>query len=364
MPKMKITYMAFLGMLIALLVSCAENSTPTISEVDNSNISETTQSEQQSTPQSDTDIIGNSTTSKGEGLVVNEKEILTNTFQDFIPYNPNFVNCVIDITLEQEGLSLVDLLNTIEDDLEKISEYWQIYGPNCLSFLTEEEFKLLNSPLTDASGNPLIEEAEEPGRIQFSANDIGTTLRGTFMQGDSSPNYVFAANAGQLLQLELRTKDPKLNISLYGPNPMDITPFRSTKILLPDNGDYLFFINNLKPGNDYAVDILITDPNVQRIQFNAGESSTILSGGIVRGESGPVYIFQANAQQLLNTTITTFEDNGSIDIISPSGTLIAANQKDIELVLPETGDYLMQVNPIRGNVSFDVIFEILSVPNN
>ena len=145
---------------------------------------------------------------------------------------------------------------------------------------------------------------------------------------------------------------------------MDFTPFRSTKILLPDNGDYLFFINNLETNNDYAVDILITDPLVQRIQFTAGESSTILSGGIVRGESGPVYIFQANAQQLLNTTITTFEENGSIDIISPSGILLATNQKDIELVLPETGDYLMQVNPIRGNVSFDVSFEILSVPNN
>ena len=355
---MKTTYMAFLGMLIALTVSCAENSTPTISEGDNSDISKTTQSEQQPTPQPDTDTIGNNTTSKDEELVGNEKETLTNTFQDFIPYNPNFVNCVIDTTLEQASMSLTDLLNTIKNDVEKISEYWQTFGPNCLSFLTEEEFKLLNSPLTDALGNPLIKEAEEPSRIQFSANDIGTTLRGTFMPGDSSPNYVFAANAGQLLQLELRTKDPKLNISLYGPNPMDITPFRSTKILVPDNGDYLFFINNLEPNNDYAVDILITDPLVQRIQFNVGESSTILSGGIVRGESGPVYIFQANAQQLVNATITTLEENGSIDIISPSGTLISANQKDIELVLPETGDYLMQVNPIRGNVSFEVIFEI------
>ena len=360
---MKITYMAFLGMLIALMVSCAENSTPTISEVDNSDISKTTQS-QQPTPQPDTDTIGNSTTSKDEELVVNEKEILTNTFQDFIPYNPNFVNCVIDTTLEQEGLSLVDLLNTIEDDVEKINEYLQIYGPNCLSFLTEEEFKLLNSPLTDASGNPLIEEAKEPGRIQFSANDIGTKLRGTFMQGDSSPNYVFAANAGQLLQLELRTKDPKLNISLYGPNPMDITPFRSTKILVPDNGDYLFFINNLETNNDYAVDILITDPLVQRIQLNAGENSTILSGGIVRGQSGPVYIFQANAQQLLNATITTLEENGSIDIVTPSGKIIAQDKKDIELPFPENGDYLMQVNPIRGNVSFEVTFKILSVPSN
>jgi len=71
-----------------------------------------------------------------------------------------------------------------------------------------------------------------------------------------------------------------------------------------------------------------------------------------------VYLFQANAQQLLNATITTLEENGSIDIVSPSGTLITANQKDIELVLPETGDYLMQVNPIRGNVSFEVTFEI------
>ena len=100
---MKITYMAFLGMLIALMVSCAENSTPTISEVDNSDISKTTQSQQP-----DTDTIGNSTTSKDEEVVGNEKEILTNTFQDFIPYNPNFVNCVIDTTLEQEGLSLTD----------------------------------------------------------------------------------------------------------------------------------------------------------------------------------------------------------------------------------------------------------------
>ena len=192
-------------------------------------------------------------------------------------------------------MSLTDLLNTIENDVEKISEYWQTFGPDCLSFLTEEEFKLLNSPLTDASGNPLTQEAEEPGRIQFSANDIGTTLRGTFMQGDSSPNYVFAANAGQLLQLELRTKDPKLNISLYGPNPMDITPFRSTKILLPDNGDYLFFINNLKPSNDYAVDILITDPLVQR-------SSSREESFVVKAVP---YIFQANAQQLLNASITT-----------------------------------------------------------
>ena len=151
MPKMKIIYMAFFGILISLTISCAENSTSTIAEVHNSDISKTTQSQQQPTPQPDTVTSGDSTTSKDEELIGNEKEILTDTFQDFIPYNPNFVNCVIDTTLEQEGLSLIDLLNTIEDDVEKINEYWQIYGPNCLSFLTEEEFKLLNSPLTDAS---------------------------------------------------------------------------------------------------------------------------------------------------------------------------------------------------------------------
>ena len=358
MSKIKTTLMVLLGMFISLMVSCAENTTSTTMGVDNSNLSKTTQPSPIASNQSDTDTVGNSTTSKEEELVRNEKEILTNTFEDFIPYNPNFVNCIIDTTLENEEISLTDLLNTIENDVEKISEYWQTFGPNCLSFLTEEEFKLLNSPLTDALGNPLIEEAEEPGRIQFSANDIGTTLRGTFMAGDSSPNYVFAANAGQLLQLELRTENLNAYIALYGPNPLSITPFRSTKILLPDNGDYLFYVNYLEPNNDYAVDILITDPIVQRIQFNAGESSTILSGGIVRGESGPVYLFQANAQQLLNARITTLEENGSIDIVSPNGTFVAVNQKDIEISLPETGDYLMQVNPIRGNVSFEVTFEI------
>ena len=364
MPKIKTTLMVLLGMFISLMVSCAENTTSTTMGVDNSNLSKTTQPSPIASTQSDTDTVGNSTTSKEEELVRNEKEILTNTFQDFIPYNPNFVNCIIDTTLENEEISLTDLLNTIENDVEKIIEYWQTFGPNCLSFLTEEEFKLLNSPLTDALGNPLIEEAEEPGRIQFSANDIGTRVQGTFMQGDGSPNYVFAANAGQLLQLELRTENLNAYIALYGPNPLSITPFRSTKILLPDNGDYLFYVNKLESNNDYAVDILITDPTVQRIQFNAGESSTILSGGIVRGESGPVYLFQANAQQSLKATINTLEENGSIDIVAPSGRIISQDQKDIELSLPETGNYLMQVNPIRGNVSFELIFEILSVPTN
>tara|TARA_Y100001970_G_scaffold168614_1_gene206197 strand:+ start:77 stop:1144 length:1068 start_codon:yes stop_codon:yes gene_type:complete len=354
MAKMKITFIVLLGISIALTISCTGNSTSTNTEDNNSDISETAQSSQQSAAQPDID----SSTSSNTELAGNENEILTKTFQDFIPYNPNFVNCIIDTTLENEEISLTDLLNTIENDVEKISEYWQTFGPNCLSFLTAEENKLLNSPLTDASGNPLIEEAEEPGRIQFSADDIGTRVQGTFIQGDSSPNYVFAANAGQLLQLDLRTENSNANIALYGPNPLSITPFRSTKILLPDNGDYLFFVNYLEPNNDYVVDILITDPTVQRIQFNEGESSTSLSGAIVRGESGPIYLFQANAQQLLNATITTLEENGSLDIVSPSGTLIAANQKDIELLLPETGDYLMQVNPIRGNVSFEVIFEI------
>ena len=82
---MKIIYMAFFGILISLTISCAENSTSTIAEVHNSDISKTTQSQRQPTPQPDTDTPGDSTTSKDEGLIGNEKEILTDTFQDFIP---------------------------------------------------------------------------------------------------------------------------------------------------------------------------------------------------------------------------------------------------------------------------------------
>ena len=66
----------------------------------------------------------------------------------------------------------------------------------------------------------------------------------------------------------------------------------------------------------------------------------------------------------MNASITTLEENGSIDIVTPSGKIIAQDKKDIELPLPENGDYLMQVNPIRGNVSFEVTFKILSVPSN
>ena len=129
MPKIKTTLMVLLGMFISLMVSCAENTTSTTMGVDNSNLSKTTQPSPIASTQPDTDTVGNSTTSKEEELVRNEKEILTNTFQDFIPYNPNFVNCIIDKTLEKAGMSLTDLLNTIKDDVEKISEYWQTFGP-------------------------------------------------------------------------------------------------------------------------------------------------------------------------------------------------------------------------------------------
>jgi len=354
---MKTIFIILLGMFIGLTTSCSSNSTSANTGVDNSGISKTTQPSTQSAAQTDMD----STTSQNAELTGNEKEILTNTFRDFIPYNPNFVDCIVDKTLEQADIAITDLLNIIEAESDKIQEYWQTFGPNCLSSLTEEEVKLLNSPLTDASGNPLIEETEEPGRIQFSTDDIGITLKGTFVTGDSSPNYVFQASEGQLLQLELITENPNANISLYGPNPIAIDSFTVTKMLLPDNGDYLFFINNLEPNNDYTVDILITDPTVQRVQFNAGETSTTLQGGILRGESGPVYLFQASAQQLLGATIITLEENASFDIIAPSGTLLAINQMNVERLLPETGDYLMQINPIRGNVSFEIVLEITSM---
>ena len=78
--KKKITYMASLGILIVLTVSCAENSTSTITKIDNSDISETTQSGQQPTPQSDTDTVGNNTSIKEE-LAGNEKEILPIRFK-------------------------------------------------------------------------------------------------------------------------------------------------------------------------------------------------------------------------------------------------------------------------------------------
>ena len=99
------------------------------------------------------------------------------------------------------------------------------------------------------------------------------------------------------------------------------------------------------------------------VQFQAGTSSATVSGGILRGEAGPVYGLVAAAGQRMEITITSLEENASFDVLRPSGEYliseIAGQEFEFSAILPEDGEYLITTNALRGNVSFDLNISIL-----
>ena len=215
-----------------------------------------------------------------------------------------------------------------------------------------------------------IEEEEETPteqpaqRIQFTPDDIGAIIEGGILQGDASPLYVLRANAQQLMQLTLTSLEDNASLDVEAPNGEKlVTGITRTKILLPADGDYLIYINPLRGNVSYSLDALITNVvQYAPVQFQSGTSSTTISGGILRGETGPVYGLVAAAGQRMEITITSLEENASFDVLTPSGEYLLSEIEGQEFKfsgnLPENGEYLITTNALRGNVSFDLDISI------
>ena len=214
------------------------------------------------------------------------------------------------------------------------------------------------------------EEAETPTeqpaqRIQFTTGDIGEIIEGSILEGDLTPVYVLGASAQQLMQVTLTSLQGTVSLDIESPNGEKlVTGVTETKILLPADGDYLIYINSLSGDATYSLDVLITSVvEYVSVQFQAGTSSATVSGGMLRGETGPVYGLVAAAGQRMEITITSLEENASFDVLTPSGEYlineIAGQEFEFSAILPEAGEYLITTNALRGNVSFDLNISIL-----
>ena len=214
------------------------------------------------------------------------------------------------------------------------------------------------------------EEAETPTeqpaqRIQFTTGDIGEIIEGSILEGDLTPVYVLGASAQQLMQVTLTSLQGTVSLDIESPNGEKlVTGVTETKILLPADGDYLIYINSLSGDATYSLDVLITSVvEYVSVQFQAGTSSATVSGGMLRGETGPVYGLVASTGQRMEITITSLEENASFDVLTPSGEYliseIAGQEFEFSSILPEDGEYLITTNALRGNVSFDLNISIL-----
>ncbi len=95
----------------------------------------------------------------------------------------------------------------------------------------------------------------------------------------------------------------------------------------------------------------------QEVKFETGGTSATVEGAVIRGERD-VYRLEANAGQQLNLAISSLEDNGVFDLYSPDGSLIANGQVETSVQLPATGEYIVLIGGIRGNVSYTLDISI------
>lgn len=99
-----------------------------------------------------------------------------------------------------------------------------------------------------------------------------------------------------------------------------------------------------------------------RIRFAKGDSSTTLSGGVVRGERAE-YLLGAKRGQTMTIKITSLEDNAVFQIEGPSGDYLKnAGETDDATTwtgsLPSDGDYKIIVGGTRGNTEFKLTVSI------
>ncbi len=100
----------------------------------------------------------------------------------------------------------------------------------------------------------------------------------------------------------------------------------------------------------------------KRIKFPRGRTSTVINNAVLRDEADQ-YILNARAGQRMSIDISSVEDNASFEIVRPDKTQLPGAGFDDDArhwtgELPETGDYIIEVAPTRGNATYRLKIEI------
>ena len=90
-----------------------------------------------------------------------------------------------------------------------------------------------------------------------------------------------------------------------------------------------------------------------RISFDKGKTSKTVGNSVVRG-TRDTYLVGANKGQQMNLKITSLENNGVYDVISPDGKTLQQEATNWNGTLPTNGDYQIIVGGTRGNATYEL----------
>jgi hypothetical protein len=191
-----------------------------------------------------------------------------------------------------------------------------------------------------------------PQQIRFAAGATSATVNGQLASGQFA-TYVLDAFAGQMMTINA----PNTYITLISPSGAllrSVLP-NSVSQLLPESGRYSLQFSTVA-GNtvNYSATVSITGlPNrtsvSERIQFQTGSSGAQVYGQVT-GQQQNSYVLYAFGGQRMQINI----DNGTLTVVSPSGSPLVRGEvtaqpvRSFNQVLPETGDYLINVSVPAG----------------
>ena len=95
----------------------------------------------------------------------------------------------------------------------------------------------------------------------------------------------------------------------------------------------------------------------RRVEFEPDTSRSVISDSVLRGDRD-VYLLKANGGQQMSVNVQSLEENAVLDVISPSGYILAFSALNETLVLPHTGDYRVVIGGTRGNATYELTISI------
>ena len=217
-----------------------------------------------------------------------------------------------------------------------------------------------DSPSTEEPTEETFTPSEGAIRVQFAPGDIGTVIDGGVIRGESPAQYILQAAAGQLMTVSLQSLEDNGEFTIYGPTGQQVTSsLTNAEILLPADGDYIVEASPTRGNLSFSLSILITNAaSYEEVRFDPGTFGTTIEGGVLRGETGPVYGLVAAEGQTIDVNITSLEENGVFNLTAPDGKVLVNESTSFTTELPATGLYLISTGGIRGNVSFSLEIEI------
>ena len=207
--------------------------------------------------------------------------------------------------------------------------------------------------LIPSGGNPPTPVPSNRQRIQFAPGTTSATVSGT-VQAPNRREYVFGAQVGQAIRIELISTDASANFALSGLG--DGQPLKRLENsntvwtgTLPSTQDYLLQVaspSNSAVGYELYVEIQpVAVGTPERIQFAAGATSATVTGYTTAIEPKR-YVLRALAGQTMDVNLATESVHTYITVLNPRAENMAGADGPIHNWsgrLPATGDYIIEV---------------------